>query len=261
MTTAPDDAAQAILRAHDERLLFGASTAHLKIASMDEAYAIQERFMAALAGRHGGPVGYKIGLTSRAMQEMCRIDTPLGGTVLAGRVFQNGASVPLGDLVHPGIEFEIAVRLGRDLTPDEAPFRREVVAEAVSGVAPAFEIVDDRQADYGGLDPLTLVADNAWNEGVVLGEFTSDWPELDTVQGIVELNGGRIAEGRGTDILGHPLNPVVWLADNLAARGLTLRRGDFVMTGNLARTRFVAPGERYRLTIDGLGSVETVFAE
>lgn len=250
----------AILRAHDERAPFDETTGRLVVGSLEEAYAIQSAYVARLPEQFGDPVGYKIGLTSPVMQEMCGITTPVAGVVLARRVHASATRLPLASYVNPGIEFEIAVRLASELAPHDAPFSYDAIARAIDGVCPAFEIVDDRGADYSRLDVRALVADNAWNAGVVLGEFRSDWPDLGSVRGIVECNDTVVAEGTGHDVLGHPLNPVVWLANHLAAQNLSLRPGEIVLTGSMARTRFVSANEHYRLTIDQLGCVEVTFA-
>lgn len=261
MNLAIADAAQAVARAHEERAPYDETTARLAIASLDEAYDIQHGYVARLTERFGEPAGYKIGLTSPAMQEMCRIDSPMAGVILSKRVWPSGSLVSVSRHVHVGIEFEIAVRLGKALPPDGAPYGREAVAAAVDGVAPAFEIVDDRGADYSRLDARALVADNGWNVGAVLGEFSTQWPDLASVRGVIECNGEVIAEGTGRDALGHPLNSVAWLVNELAPRGTGLRPGEIVLTGSIARTRFAEPGERYRLTVSDLGAVEVAFGD
>lgn len=259
MSDATREAAKAIARSHDARESFNETTARLSIASLDEAYDVQESYVARLVPRHGDPVGYKIGLTSKAMQEMCGVDTPVAGVVLRDRVHPDASRLSVGDYVHPGIEFEIAVRLGKELLPHAAPFDLGAVAHAVDGVAPAFEIIDDRNADYSRLDPHILVADNSLNAGIVVADFVAEWPDLGAVQGVIERDGVVVGRGVGSDVLGHPLNPLVWLANHLAGRGNALRAGEIVLTGSMARTQFVNAGELYRFTIGGIGSVTAIF--
>jgi 2-keto-4-pentenoate hydratase len=248
--------AEAIVKAHDERIGFDQSTALLEIADLNHALAIQRAYVDQLRARDGAPAGYKIGLTSRTMQEMCGIDHPVPGRVLRSRVRPSGASISVGEGVRLGIEFEIAVRVGRDLAGTSRSFKMADIASAVDGVGAAFEIVDDRNADYAQLDVLALVADNAWNAGAVLGKFQSTWPDLREVRGTIECDGFEPEPCRGRDVLGHPLAPVVWLANHLAARGTPLQAGEVVLTGSMARTRFVSPGQGYRMTLQGLGAVE-----
>jgi 2-keto-4-pentenoate hydratase len=124
---------------------------------------------------------------------------------------------------------------------------------------PAFELADDRNADYAALPQqvLALVADNAWNEGVVLGEPRHDWQGLDlaALRGVATLNGEPVGEGRGGDALGHPLEALAWVANHLAARGRSLRRGDIVITGSLVTSKFPRAGDRLEFSVDALGEV------
>ena len=229
------------------------------IQDIDAAYAVQTAFVAELMADRPEPrAGYKIGLTSKRMQEMCRIDTPIAGVVLPGRVRRSGATLDRGDFGRLGLEFEIGVRLGRDLPPWAAPFDLDTVTAAVDGVAAAVEIVDDRNCDYKTLDVLSLVAVNSWNEGLVHGPFVPAWPALETVTGIVLLDGAEVDRGMGRDVLGHPFIPLTWLANHLAALGAGLSAGEIVLTGSLVTTRFpMIPGQ-FRFEIAGLGAVEVV---
>jgi 2-oxo-3-hexenedioate decarboxylase/2-keto-4-pentenoate hydratase len=153
-----------------------------------------------------------------------------------------------------GLEFEIAVRLKRDLVPDGVPSLAEV-ADAVDAVCAAIEIVDDRRADYRALDVLSLIADNSWNAGIVLGEFVPAWPELATIGGLISVDGIPLDRGSGGDVLGHPFYPVAWLASHLAKEGSGLRAGDIVMTGSLVTTKFPDRPASYRFDVKGLGAV------
>jgi 2-keto-4-pentenoate hydratase len=222
------------------------------------AYAIQDAFVQRLLPALGPRAGYKIGLTSLRMQEMCSIDHPVAGVVLRKRLHPSGAQLSLTSLVHLGIEFEICVRLGRDLMPRGHAYTMQEAAQAVDAVCPAFEVIDDRNSAYP-LDMLSLVADNAWNEGVVMGDFRTSWPDLPAARGTVECNGRVIDEGHGRDVLGHPFEPLLWLANHLSAQGETLHAGEIVSTGSLVTTRFPAAGEHYRFTVEGLGAVEVGF--
>ncbi len=227
------------------------------ILNLDDAYAVQAAFVDQLVRKPGARrVGYKIGLTSPRMQAMCGIDQPIAGVVLEAGVHRSGAVLDGSRYGRLGIEFEVAVRLGRDLPAALAPFDRESVAGAVEAVCPAVEIVDDRRADYRELDVLSLVADNSWNAGVVLGEFRAHWPDLVGVEGIVRCDGAEVDRGTGRDVLGHPFIPLAWLANHLARTGASLRAGDIVMTGSLVPTRFPTRADAYSFELAGLGSVE-----
>jgi len=227
------------------------------IACVADAYAVQREFVRLQMQARGIPAaGYKIGLTTRRMQEMCGIDSPIAGVVLADRVYASGAVLKASAFRRLGVEFEIAVRLGRDLAADGRAPGLEDVAAAVDAVGPAMEIIDDRAADYAGLDVLSLIADNSWQAGVVLGDFVCPWPNLAGVEGVVSVDGKVADHGFGRDVLGHPFHSVAWLAGHLAEQGSVLRAGDIVMTGSLVTTRFPDRASVFRFEAAGLGAVE-----
>jgi 2-keto-4-pentenoate hydratase len=116
--------------------------------------------------------------------------------------------------------------------------------------------VDDRSADYANLDVRSLVADNSWNGGIVLSQFASKWPDLESVLGRATKDQVAIGEGHGRDILGHPFNSVAWLATQLASRGERLKAGQVVMTGSVMKTVFPMEDASYRFDLGEVGSVE-----
>ena len=253
------DAAAWLQQQHVSRQPFEPFAAKFGIESMPEAYAVQRDYLALQAPARGmARAGYKIGLTSPAMQAMCHHDAPVAGVVFRDGMHASGVRLHADRCLRFGIEFEIAVRLGRDLSPAGAPVTLADVRDAVDGVAPAIEIVDDRGCDYTTLDAFSLVADNAWNAGIVLGEFRAEWPDLADVVGQVFVDDDtRVRhEGRGRDALGQPLLAVTWLANHLATQGEHLRAGEVVMTGSIVTTKFPVAPCRYRFAVSGLGAVE-----
>ena len=228
-------------------------------ASLDEGYRVQRLLNRryAEAGR-GAPAGYKIGLTSQAIRAMCNADQPISGVIFASTVHHSPSRIALADYVHLGIEFELAVEIGRAFRPEDAPFALDDAEARVAACMPAFELIEDRNADYGNLDVLTCIMDNSWCSGVVLGPRRSDWQALDLALTPVSL---RVDDGPPTPAvtgaaMGNPLNSLVWLANHLAGRGTTLEAGMIVMTGSTLATRFPAAGERFVYEIEGLGRVE-----
>jgi 2-keto-4-pentenoate hydratase len=254
--TAARRAAEALLAAHKANETFKRLGPPDRPATISDAYDIQERFVALLRGEHGDAVGYKVGLTSAAMQTFCGIDHPIAGVVLARRVVQSGATVRRPDFGRLGLEFEIAVRIKSDVPVTDMPFTAETIAPHIDGVGAAIEIVDDRGADYASLDVLSLVADNSWNGGIVLSEFAATWPDLESVVGRATKDRAAIGEGHGRDILGHPFNSVAWLATQLASRGAKLQAGEVVMTGSVMKTVFPDSDANYRFDLEGIGRVE-----
>jgi 2-keto-4-pentenoate hydratase len=248
--------AEALLAEHKANVRFKTIEPPDGPVSISDAYDIQERYVALLRGEHGVAVGYKVGLTSATMQTFCGIDHPIAGVVLASRVHKSGASVQRADFGRLGLEFEIAVRIKSDVPVTGKPCTAETIAPHIDGVCAAIELVDDRSADYSKLDVRSLVADNSWNAGIVLSEFSSKWPDLEAVPGRAAKNGAAIGEGFGRDILGHPFNSAAWLATQLASRGEGLKAGQVVMTGSVMKTVFPESPASYRFELEGIGSVE-----
>ncbi len=250
--------AETLHAAHRAGQRFGTLQRDGQALSTAQAYAVQDAFVDLLQADSGsGIAGYKIGLTSAAMQAMCGIASPVHGRVLVSRVLPSGTQVDLRRYGRLGIECEVAVRLKADL--GGGPHTLDEVARHVDAVCPAFELVDDRDADYTALDAATLIADNAWNAGVVLGEWQALPADLASRGGQLSQGGMRVDQGRVGDALDHPLASVGWLAHALSLAGRTLQAGMLVMTGSIVKTRFAAPGEVWRYTVDGLGAVEVAF--
>jgi 2-keto-4-pentenoate hydratase len=249
-------AAETLLAAHKANLRFKPLGPPAAPATISDAYDIQKKYVALLRGEHGDAVGYKVGLTSAAMQAFCGIDHPIAGVVLASRLRVSGATVRRSDFGRLGLEFEIAVRIKSDVPVTRTPYTAETIRAHIGGVCAAIELVDDRSADYANLDVLSLVADNSWNGGIVLSEFATQWPDLRSVRGRAAKDGAAIGEGHGRDILGHPFNSVAWLATQLASRGAGLKAGEVVMTGSVMKTVFPDQDASYRFDLEPIGFVE-----
>jgi 2-keto-4-pentenoate hydratase len=247
-------AAEKLLAAHKGNLRFEPLGPPEAPATIADAYDIQERYVALLRQAHGGEAGYKVGLTSAAMQAFCGIDHPIAGVVLAKRVHQSGVTVRRSDFGRLGLEFEIAVRIKSDVPV--MPCTADMIGPHIGGVGAAVELVDDRSADYAKLDVRTLVADNSWNGGIVLSEFATTWPDLESVLGRATKDRAAIGEGHGRDILGHPFHSVAWLATQLASRGVGLKAGQVVMTGSVMKTVFPEQDANYRFDLKPIGFVE-----
>jgi 2-keto-4-pentenoate hydratase len=253
-------AAAALFEAHRRRARFESLPPDLAPATPEEAYLIQDDFVALRAEQGGGICGYKIALSTEAMRRFVGVDEPQAGAILQHTLRRSPAVVRAADYVRLIAEFEIAVELVDDLPAADAPFSRERVAEAVGAVMPAIEIADDRNADYAKLaqQPLDLIADNGWNEGAVLGAPVPDWRGIDlgAVRGVARINGREVGHGIGAEALGHPLDAVAWIARNLAYRGRGMLRGDVVITGSLVTSKMPVAGDRIEWSVAGLGSAE-----
>ena len=253
-------AAARLFEAHQRRERFAPLPPELAPRSAQDAYAIQDAFVALRAAKLGPLAGYKIALSSPEMQSFVGVDTPQAGVILRSQVGRTPAKVRASDYVRLIVEFEIGVEIGEDLPVADAPFGRERVMQAVGAVMPAIEIADDRNADYAQLSrhPYELIADNSWNEGAVLGEPVREWKSLDLGQarGVAKINGKRVGEGRGEAAMGHPLAAVAWIANHLAALNRGLLRGEMVITGSLITSKAVKAGDHVEFDLAGLGKAE-----
>ena len=253
-------AAELLLESHQRRANFTPLPAELAPRTAEDAYYIQDDFVALLAQKRGSIAGYKIALSSVEMQRYVGVDAPQAGVMLESTLRQTPARVRAQDYVRLIVEFEIAVRIARDMPAADAPYTRESVARYIGAVMPAIEIADDRNADYSQLarHPYELIADNCWNEGAVLGTPIEDWKGIDlgAVRGVATINGKQVGEGIGAAAMGHPLEAVAWIANHLASHGRGLVFRDVVITGSVITTKTPKPGDLIRFSVDRLGDVE-----
>jgi 2-keto-4-pentenoate hydratase len=258
-----DEAAALLCEARLGRARFAGLPDGRRPVDEAEAYAIQDALHTKLVAAGRGPlVGHKIGCTTAVMQRFLGIDNPCAGGVLQPGVQRREGSFRHADFLRVGVECEIAVALARDLPASAAPYGRHNVGDAVGACMAAIEVVDDRYEDYRALDPLTLVADDFFHAGCVLGEPVADWRELDlpALVGRMAINGADVGSGQGRDVLGHPLSALAWLANLGAAHDRPLRAGEFVLLGSVVETRWLAAGDRVEIAIEGLGTASARFA-
>lgn len=206
----------------------------------------------------GHIVGHKIGCTTPVMQKFLGIPNPCAGSLFSNTVLRQTASVRRSGFVKLGVECEIAVELNRNIFPSDGPFTRETMESAVHSLMAAIEIVDDRYSNYRELGVPTLIADNFFNSGCVLGEPVTDWRRLDLSRlvGKTHINGVEAGRGTGKLIMGHPLEALAWIAQSRAQRGMGLKQGDFVLLGSVVETKWLNAGDKVRVAIDELGEVE-----
>jgi 2-oxo-3-hexenedioate decarboxylase/2-keto-4-pentenoate hydratase len=227
---------------------------------LDEAYAIRQAFqeIEETEGR-GAVAGYKIGLTTPVMQKLCGVGEPCYGAIFVREVHHSRAELAAADYCRLGVETEIAFRLGADLPQGGDP--HEVVT-AVESCMAAIELIEDLGYDYKQLDAAAMVAGNVWNAGVVLGTPVTGWrnQDLDRAMARLSINGQEMGSGNGSDVMGHPLNALAWLADKLAAAGTPLRRGMIVMTGSMVPIQYPVGGDRVVIEVSGLGTAELLLS-
>jgi 2-keto-4-pentenoate hydratase len=222
----------------------------LRPQSIVEAYAAQEVYYRLAEPIYGAPSGAKIATTTKVMQELMGITHPCGGIIFAKTIHASPARVRAAEFVNLRIESEIALKLGADLPAARAPWTREGVAPAIAGAMPAFELIEDRKADYTKTDVRSLIVENCWNGGAVAGTPKPVAVErLVGIAGRLTIAGKPAGEGKAED----PCATLAWLANHMAERGRGLKAGMVVITGSVIPTLSIAVGERAVFTVDGLG--------
>jgi 2-keto-4-pentenoate hydratase len=226
----------------------------LRPGSPEEAYDVQDVVHGDVEALLGRRVGYKIGCTTPVMQAYLGIPSPCSGGLFAATTHGDGAVLDPAAFVRVGIECEIAVRLARDLRASVA------VADmhhAIASYMPAIEIVDDRYEDWRTIGTPTLIADDFFAAGCVLGRPVnpSDVGDLGSAIGRTLVNGVEVGKGTGADVMGDPHVALAWLADHLERRGKMLREGEIVLTGSLVQTIWLGRGDEVTVSISGLGEV------
>lgn len=213
------------------------------------AYAIQRAVNDRLEAAFGRRGGWKIGCTTETMQRYLGISQPCAGEMFERFLLGSERELPRGCVVRPGVECEIAVELSGLPDPEDP-------GAAVAAVMASIEIVDDRYRDYRSLDVHTLIADDFFNAGCVLGEPVRNWHNLDlaAIGGAMWVNGTKFGAGRGADILGHPLNALAWISRRWRELGVVPAGGTIVTLGSLVQTVWVDRGDRIEIEIEGLGT-------
>jgi 2-keto-4-pentenoate hydratase len=256
------EAAKTIAAARRKRTQLASLPADIAPQDEAEGYRVQRAVHDLMLPHVGAMAGYKIGCTSAVMQEYLDIRHPCSGGVFEKGIHDSGVSLQARDYVRVGVECEIAVRLARDLAPSEAPFTAEWMMEAIEAYHPAIEIVDDRYVKWETMGVPTLVADDFFAAGCVLGKAVArfDAPDLLHVAGRAVVNGKEVGRGTGADVLGHPHNALAWLANHLAVEGRGLHAGQIVLTGSLVQTVWLNAGDSVVMELKGLGKVTAKFA-
>lgn len=257
-------AAEAIHAAEKNRSQARAVTLEHPDMSLDDAYRIQAQWMALKQAEGREIRGYKIGLTSRAMQMTMHIDEPDYGTLLDDMFFANGAVIDAADFTDPRIEVELAFVLkdrlaGEDVTLDD-------VMQATDYVIPALELIAARtyrvDPDSGYVRRIQdTISDNAASAGVILGEqrIEPDRVDLRWCGAVLYRNGVVEETGLAAGVLDHPANGIVWIARRFAPHGIALEPGQVLLSGSFTRPVLARPGDVFRADYGNKGSIECRF--
>jgi len=224
-----------------------------------DAYEIQllniRRRLAAGATVHG----HKVGLSSKAMQQMMGVDEPDYGHLLSDMVYTEDTPIDTSRFLLPRVEVEVGFVLGDDLPGEGCTV--EDVLRCTDYIAPAIELIDSRIEDWK-IGLCDTIADNASSCGVILGKERVRPADLDVkaIEAQLQINGEKVAEGRSDAVLGDPTIAVAWLANKVASFGVRLEKGHVVLPGSCTRAYDVKPGDSVVATFSGLGSVSLTFS-
>ncbi len=227
--------------------------------TIDDAYHISLRLVERRVADGERIIGKKIGVTSKAVQNMLNVHQPDFGYLTDRMVYGNGDEMPISEqLIQPRAEGEIAFILKKDLSGPGVT-NADVLA-ATEAVMPCFEIVDSRIRDWK-IKIQDTVADNASCGLFVLGDRAVDPRKVDlaTVGMVVEKNGQIISTGAGAAALGSPVNCVAWLANTLGRFDIPLKAGEVILSGSLVPLEPVVAGDFMRVEIGGIGSASVRF--
>lgn len=251
------NAADFLWSAHRARQPYANLPPELAPRNAREAYAMQDAFHARAAPSRGPVAGMKIATTTKVMQALMGIDHPCGGGIFAQAIHHSPARLACADFVNLRIECEIAVRVASELS-GRGPYTAENVREDVAEIMPAFELIEDRHAVYRETNALSMIADNCWNAGIVIGpakKFDRSI-DIDALRGRLSINGKTVAEGQAD----RPLGALAWLANLALERGKPIRKDMIVITGSVVATVSVSPGDVAVFAIDGLGEARLELA-
>ncbi|MDA4106481.1 2-keto-4-pentenoate hydratase [Mycolicibacterium holsaticum] len=203
-------------------------------------------------------IGHKVGLSSKAMQQMMNVDEPDYGHLLDQMAVFEHTPVKSADYLYPRVEVEVGFILAEDL-PGADCTEADVLA-ATAAFAPAIELIDTRISDWK-IKLCDTIADNASSAGWVLGENRVAPSDIDicNIDAVLTRNGEVVAKGRSDAVLGNPVTAVAWLARKVEGFGVRLKAGDIVLPGSCTKAFDATPGAEYVADFAGLGSVRLNF--
>lgn len=255
-----EDAAQRLFEAEKNRRQIRLLSLNFPGATMDDAYAVQAALVRKKTGAGLKRIGWKIGLTSKAMQSALNIDIPDSGYLFDDMVFPEDGTVPAGRFIQPRIEAEIAFVMKSALKGEDVTV--EDVLEATAYVSPSLEILDTRieriNRETGKARTFfDTISDNAANAGLVLSSLKIEPRSVDLrwIGAIVMRNGEVEETGLGAGVLDHPALGIVWLAKRLRAYGMEIAAGDIVLSGSFVRPVEARNGDRIVADFGPYGSV------
>jgi len=235
-----------------------AGTADIRMLSLDEAYAVQEKFLAERLAAGERAVGYKVGCTSPAIRTQFGLSEPICGRLIAPRVYNDGVKLDINEYVDCALEPELVLHIGSDL--DGSDLEASHLRRAISAVSPGIEVHNYRFW-YGNPSSQELIASNGIHAALVVGRKYELPCKLDLTAELTTLfvNGTETATGIGAEIMGGPIESLRWLLINIRRRDRTIRAGDLVIPGSAAKLVHVKGGDIAEARFTHFGSCRVNF--
>ena len=226
--------------------------------TIEDAYQIQQRMIQRRLDTGETIIGKKIGVTSKVVMDMLKVDQPDFGMMTSGMVFNEGEAIDTSTMIAPRAEAEVAFVLKSDLMGPGVTAAD--VLRATDCVLPCFEIVDSRIQDWK-IKIQDTVADNASCGVLVLGGRRKSPRDIDLALAgmVLEKNGELISTSTGAAVQGSPVNAVAWLANTLGALGFGLKAGEVILSGSQSPLVPVKAGDSLVCSVGGLGSTSVRF--
>lgn len=221
----------------------------------EEAYGVQLAYVDHRLEDGAEIVGKKIGLTSKAMQEMLGVDKPDYGHIFDDMVYDS--KINSKEFIWPRVEFEIGFKLKKDIDSNDISF--ETVTDAIDYALPVAEVIDSRIKDWK-IKFEDTVSDNGSSAGMIIGDGQKPLSEIDLPDVKMEVfkNDEKLDEGYGSAVLGNPLEAVVWLAKSLSEYDITLKKGEVILAGALTKAVDIKKGDHFKATFENLGEVSLI---
>ena len=226
-------------------------------ADQDAGYAAQAAMTTLLAEQGQSTIGYKIGATNQMARDLLGVETPF-----FGRLYDATSSDGPGELsmiagIHEVAEPEIAIRLGHDLDPSQAPFDAAAIEAATDALLPAIEVIISCFEPWMQAGAPSLIADNGAHGSWIMGTAVTDWSGFDPLDSPVQVSvtGADLMTGRGGAVDGGAFGAAAWLANKLASQGRGLKAGEYISTGTVTPPIKLAPGMRIDADYGALGRI------
>ena len=241
-----------------EHRLNRATDAEIHSLSLDEAYEVQERYLASRIANGERPAGYKVGCTSPQIRKQFGLTEPICARLMAPRIYPNGTKLNFGDYFDCALEPELVLHIGSEL--DGSNLETSHLLQAIAAISPGIEVHNYRFW-YGRPTSQELIASNGIHAGIVVGQEYKLAPdvELSQEQTALYLNGIEMASGIGSEIMGGPIESVRWLLSHLRKRGRGLRSGDLVIPGSATKLVEVKAGDFAESRFTHFGSCRAYF--